>query len=134
MQKVLYVYGGPEFHPTEAGGKILAEILARDGRFELEMTRDLDALAALPGGQYAAVALYTTGFVDDLTPAREQGLLAFVRGGGGFVGIHAAADSFRGSRAFIDMLGGEFVHHPEQHEFKLEMAQKDHYLTTRMTR
>ncbi len=132
MQKILYLFGGPEFHPTEAGGKILAEILARDGRFELEMTSDLDALAALPGGQYAALVLYTTGFHDELTPARERGLLDFVRGGGGFVGIHSAADSFRGSRAFVDMLGGEFLYHPEHHEFKIEIACKDHYLTTRM--
>ena len=132
MKKVLYVYGGPEFHPTEASGKILSEILARDGRFELEMTRDLDALAALPGGQYAAVVLYATGFVDDLTPAREAGLLNFVKGGGGFVGVHAAADCFRGSRAFVDMLGGEFAWHPEHHEFKVELVKKDHYLTTRV--
>jgi scyllo-inositol 2-dehydrogenase (NADP+) len=132
MKKVLYVYGGPEFHPTEAGGKILAEILARDGRFELHMTRDLDALASLPNGPYAVVALYATGFVDELTPEREQGLLEFVRRGGGFVGIHAAADCFRGSRAYIDMLGSEFVHHPEHHEFKVEIVRKDHYLTTRM--
>ncbi len=106
MKKVLYVYGGADFHPAEAGGKILAEVLARDGRFELHMTRDLDALAALPGGQYSAVALFTTGFADELTPSREQGLLDFVRGGGGFVGIHAAAGSFGGSRAYIDMFGG----------------------------
>src|SRR5262249_24959259 len=131
MRKVLYVFGGPEFHPTEAAGKILAEMLAKDGRFELELTRDLDALAALPGGAYAAVVLYTTGFLNDLTPPREQGLLGFVRGVGGFVGVHAAADSFRGNRSFVDMLGGEFVYHPEQHTFKVEMAQPDHYLTTR---
>ncbi len=132
MKKVLYVFGGPEFHATEACGQILADILKRDGRFELEMTRDFDALAALPGGQYAAVVLYATGFVDDLTPAREQGLLSFVKGGGGFVGVHAAADCFRGNRNFVDMLGGEFVWHPEHHEFKVEMVQKDHYLTTRV--
>ena len=132
MKKVLYLYGGPDFHPTEAGGKILREILARDGRFELEMTADLDALAALPGGQYCAVVIYTTGFFNDLTPAREQGLLDFVRAGGGFIGIHSAADSFRGSRAFVDLLGGEFLFHPEHHEFKLEIVHNDHYLTTRM--
>ena len=132
MKKVLYVFGGPEFHATEACGQILADILKRDGRFELEMTRDFDTLAALPGGQYAAVVLYATGFVDDLTPAREPGLLDFVTGGGGFVGVHAAADCFRGNRNFVDMLGGEFVWHPEQHEFKVEMVKRDHYLTTRV--
>lgn len=132
MQKVLYVYGGPELHPTEAAGNILAELLARDGRFELHMTRDLDSLASLAGGPYAAVVVFTTGFADDLTPWREQGLLDFVRGGGGFVGLHSASGSFRGSRAYLDMLGGEFGAHPERHDFKIQIAEKNHYITTRM--
>jgi scyllo-inositol 2-dehydrogenase (NADP+) len=132
MKKILYVYGGPEFHPTAAGGKVLEGLLKADGRFELEMTTDLDAFTRLTDGTYAAVVLYTTGFHDDLTPERENGLLDFIRNGGGFVGIHSAADSFRGSRAFVDMLNGEFLTHPEHHEFKLTIADKNHYLTTRM--
>ena len=63
MKKVLYVYGGPEFHPTEAGGKMLAEMLAADGRFVLEMTDNLDAFALVAGqrlcgggGQYHRVS------------------------------------------------------------------------------
>jgi len=132
MKKILYVYGGPEFHPTEPGGKMLAQFLKADGRLELEMTNDLDAFIRLPGGQYAAVVLYATGFHDDLTPQREQGLLDFVRAGGGFVGIHSAADSFRGSRAYVDMLNGEFLTHPEHHEFKVTIADKSHYLVARM--
>ena len=132
MKKILYVYGGPEFHPTEPGGKILSTWLKTDGRFELEMTADLDAFARLPGSAYAAVVVYTTGFHDDLTPEREQGLLQFVRNGGGFVGIHSATDSFRGSRAYVEMLNGEFLTHPEHHEFKVSITPNPHYLTTRM--
>ncbi len=55
-----------------------------------------------------------------------------MRNGGGFVGIHSAADSFRGSRAYVDMLNGEFLTHPEHHEFKVTIADKSHYLTARM--
>ncbi len=132
MQKVLYVYGGPDFHPTEASGKMLAELLAVDGRFTLEMTDNLEAFASLPGSDYAAVVVYTTGFFDDLTPAREQGLLQFVRNGGGFVGIHSATDSFRGSRAYVEMIGGEFLTHPEHHEFNVEIADKGHFITKRV--
>lgn len=47
-RRVLYVYGGPEFHPTEACGEILRCVLAADGRFELDITADLDAFARLP--------------------------------------------------------------------------------------
>ncbi|MBC7320752.1 ThuA domain-containing protein [bacterium] len=132
MKKVLYVYGGPEFHPTEKGGKLLKALLEEDGRFELEMTNDLDVFKDLSNKGYSTVVVYTTGFYNDLTPEREKGLLEFVSNGGGFVGIHSATDSFRGSRAYIDMIGGEFLMHPPQHEFKVFIADKNHYLTVRM--
>lgn len=132
MKKVLYVYGGPEFHPTESAGKMLKALLEDDGRFELEMTNNLDVFIDLPKKDYSVVIVYTTGFYDDLTPERERGLLSFVNNGGGFVGIHSATDSFRGSRAYIDMIGGEFLTHPPQHEFKVFIKDKNHYLTVRM--
>lgn len=131
MRKVLYLYGGP-FHPSEEAGRVLSEMLAADGRFELEATSELNALATLNNTDYAAVVIYTTGFRDDLTPAREQGLLGFVRRGGGFVGIHSANDSFRGNRNYVEMIGGEFQTHPPMHEFKVSIVNRDHYLTARM--
>src|ERR1700693_5842208 len=106
VRNILYVYGGPDFHPTQTAGKLLSGLLKSDGRFEMDLVSDLDAFTRLPGSQYSAVVVYTTGFRDDLTPDREKGLLDFVRNGGGFVGIHSAADSFRGSRAYVDMLNG----------------------------
>lgn len=131
MRKVLYIFGGP-FHPAEEAGKVLAGILASDGRFELMATSELNALATLNNQDYAAVVIYTTGYHDDLTPAREQGLLGFIRQGGGFVGIHSATDSFRGNKNYIDMIGGEFLTHPAMHEFQVSFVNHDHYLTARM--
>ena len=132
MKKILYVYGGPEFHPTEKGGALTRSLLKADGRFEIDLTSDLDAFTILPQSDYAAVVIYTTGFHDDLTPAREKGLLGFIKNGGGFVGIHSAADSFRGSRDYVDMLNGEFLTHPEHHEFSISITDKSHYLTQRV--
>ena len=131
-EKVLYVFGGPEFHPTEWAGKELTQILAANGSYAVEMTNDLDAFAKLPRSNYAAVVVYTTGFVNDLTPAREKGLLEYVRKGGGFVGIHSASDSFRGSRKYVEMINGEFLTHPHHHEFNINIVDKNHYLTARM--
>ena len=137
-KRILYLFGGPEFHPTEAGGKLLAGFLAANplvpggGPYELEMTSDLDVLVDLPAKGYSGIVIYTTGFHDDLTPAREKGLIEFVRGGGGLVGIHSATDSFRGSHAYLEMLNGEFLTHPHHHEFPVSIADKTHYLTTRM--
>lgn len=126
------MYGGPEFHPTELAGEILKRLLENDGRFGLEMSNDLNIFTNLPNRDYSTVVLYTTGFYNDLTPEREKGLLDFIYNGGGFVGIHSATDSFRNSRAYIDMIGGEFLTHPSQHEFKIYIADRDHYLTIRM--
>jgi len=67
-----------------------------------------------------------------LTAEREKGLLSFIRNGSGLVGIHSAADSFRGSRAYIEMLGCEFLTHPLFNDFEVNIKDKDHYVTTRI--
>ena len=132
MKKILYVYRERDFHISESAGRLIGEDLAADGRYELEMTTDLDAFAALPGGDYAAVVVYTTGCHDELRGAREAGLLQFVKSGGGFVGLHSAADSFRGSRPTWRCSNGEFLSHPAHHEFAVRILDGDHYITQRI--
>jgi len=132
MRKVLYLHGGAAFHPSDYGAKILGEMLSKDGRYALEVTTDLDALAKLPEGGWDAVVIYTTGYHDELTPERERGLLRYIRAGGGLVGIHSAADSFRGSRAYLDMLGGEFETHPPLQRIPVKIHAEPHYVTTRV--
>jgi len=131
-RKILMLVGGP-FHANEAAGEVLSGLLKAGGKgWDLTVTRDQDALAALPTSGYEAVVLYTTGFREDLTAAREKGLLDFVRAGGALVGVHSAADSFRGSRAYIEMLNAEFQTHPRFQEIPVRIADRDHYLTVRM--
>ena len=133
MDKVLYIYGGPPWHATEAGGKMLSEMLQCGGKYQLDATDNLDALASLPGSDYVAVVVYATKLTDELTSEREQGLLTFLRNGGGFVGLHSASDTFRGSRAYVEMLGGEFLSHPPAHfEFPMTVVEKSHFITARV--
>jgi len=42
----------------------------------------------------------------------ERSLLAYVRGGGGFVGIHAATDTYKDWPEYLEMIGGVFAGHP----------------------
>jgi len=130
-KKVLYIYGGADYHPSGECGHLLQQLAAADGRFTVEMTASLDAFASLPESDYVAVVVYTTGYDDGLTPARETGLLDYVRNGGGFVGIHGAAASFRNNSAYVEMLNGRFRHHPEFHEFTVNIVDADHYLALR---
>ncbi|MGC9360223.1 MAG: ThuA domain-containing protein [Anaerolineae bacterium] len=131
-RRVLYLHGGAAFHPSDYGAKILGDILAKDGRYTLEVTTDLDVLATLPDADWDAVVIYTTGYHDELTPAREAGLVRYVQGGGGLVGIHSAADSFRGSQAYLDLLGAEFETHPPLQRIPVTIHEDSHYITTRV--
>jgi len=131
-KRVLYLHGGAAFHPSDYGAKILGDILAKDGRYTLEVTTDLDALATLPDADWDAVVIYTTGYHDELTAAREAGLVRYVQEGGGLVGIHSAADSFRGSQAYLDLLGAEFETHPPLQRIPVTIHEDSHYVTTRV--
>jgi uncharacterized protein len=61
----------------------------------------------------AVVFANTTG---DLPVPDRQALLDWIKSGKGFVGVHAASDTFHGYPAFIDMIGGEFKQHGAQVE------------------
>lgn len=61
---------------------------------------------------YDAVAFVST--TGNLPVPDIAGLLDWIKSGGGFVGVHAASDTFHGSPEFIAMLGGEFEHHGKQ--------------------
>jgi type 1 glutamine amidotransferase len=54
---------------------------------------------------------YTQGDLALSDVARDK-LLAFVRGGGGLVGLHCAADSYPGWAGWDDLLRGRFERHP----------------------
>lgn len=74
-----------------AGVAMLRELAAQHG-FAVEHSEDPERFAAAPLAGYAAVVwLNTTG--DVLDGAQQAALQAYVEGGGGWVGIHAAADT-----------------------------------------
>ncbi len=61
---------------------------------------------------YDGVAFVST--TGDLPIPDKQGFLDWIKAGHGFIGIHAASDTFHGWPGYIDMLGGEFEHHGRQ--------------------
>jgi scyllo-inositol 2-dehydrogenase (NADP+) len=131
VRQVLMVVGGP-WHNGEQAGEVLAKLLAERKGWKLTVTRDLDALAALPAGRFAAVVIYTTGFDHDLTAPREQGLVNFVKGGGGLLAVHSAATSFSGSAAYANLLNARFLTHPEFLDVPVQVIDRNHYLTARL--
>jgi hypothetical protein len=93
--------------------------------------------------QYDAIAFYTSGDLTKpdkantppMSPEGKEKLLRTIAAGKGFVGFHAATDSFhsKGERdqnqtevdPYIAMIGGEFIVHGDQQEATIRVASPD---------
>ena len=62
--------------------------------------------------RYDAILMYTQGDAFPLDAGERAVLLDFVRAGGGFVGLHCAADTFKPDPDYMRLVGGRFVTHP----------------------
>lgn len=83
----------------------------KSGAFEALVSRDSTAFEAENLAKFRAVLFYTTGELP-LSEAQRAALFAFVRGGGGFVGIHSATDTLYAVPEYGEMIGAYFDGHP----------------------
>lgn len=105
--KVLVARGG-EWHPFAACTRILKDFLERSGVAECTVVgRDEAFTSSL--ASYDCVVLYTQG--GKLSAARERNLCAYLKAGGGLVGIHCASDSFTENPKYLNALGTRFAAH-----------------------
>ncbi|MFM8642562.1 MAG: ThuA domain-containing protein, partial [Phycisphaerales bacterium] len=97
-------------------------------RWQVEATED--AAAFTPDrlrGYRAVVFLSTTG--DVLDRPQEEAFEAYVRAGGGFVGIHAATDTEYGWEWFGRLVGGRFATHPPVQPAVVRVEDRTHRST-----
>ena len=98
-------------HDSIAAGTAAIERLGKRHGFAVRATEDAAALRAKPLRRYAAVVfLNTTG--DALDASAQRALRRFVARGGGFVGIHSAADTEYGWPFYGRLVGARFQSHP----------------------
>ncbi|MFZ4157020.1 ThuA domain-containing protein [Streptomyces griseoincarnatus] len=97
------------------------------GGFGIQAHEDPAALEE-PLDRYAAVVFLSTSG-DVLTPAGRERLAAYVEGGGGFVGVHAAACTEYGWPYYGDLLGARFVGHPPVQPGRALVEDHDHPAT-----
>ena len=76
------------------------------------------------------VFLSTTG--DILDPDEERAMETFVESGGGFVGVHAAADTEYDWPWFGELVGAYFDSHPDPQEAVLEVVAAGHPIVADM--
>lgn len=117
--KLLLACGG-EFHDYRGIAAEMQATLSGEGYAIDVALDDLDQLADLPGAGYDGIVFYHT--LGTLTAAQEAGLAGYVAAGGGFIGVHSAADSFRESPGYRALVGGYFVEHPPYRRYQVRLV------------
>lgn len=98
-------------HASIPTGIAAVRELGTAGGFAVTATEDPAALRPDGLAGYRAVVFLSTSG-DVLDPAGRAALEAYVRGGGGFVGVHSAADTEYGWPFHGELVGARFAGHP----------------------
>ena len=128
--KVLYLTQSAAFpHPVLPHSEaVFSRLAAESDQFDLTVSRDASTLTADTLSQYDVVVFFTTGELP-MDAAQKAALLAYVRGGGGFVGVHSAADTFYEWPGYLALIGGYFDGHPWHQEVTVRVEDGSHPAT-----
>lgn len=115
-------------HASIATGIEAIKKLGAENGFGVDTTTDSLLFRKKVLKKYAAlIFLSPTGKV--FGPDEEKALQSYIRHGGGFVGIHAAADCEYNFQWYGDLVGGYFKSHPKQQEAKVIVTDKNNPAT-----
>lgn len=138
----ILLLSGPN-HRFAESANVIHTFLQSQPDLTVTLTDDKTILTS-PDLHRFAVCVFGTGFTrsvrqddgtvrrePDLTPAQEEGLLQFVAGGKGLVGIHGTA-WWIGGRA-VDLIGGHANWHPPGLIFTVNIDDSQHPITQALT-
>jgi len=127
--KVLYLTqsAGFKHDVLPLSQKILTDLGQKDG-FTVSVTGDASTITAASLKPYAAVVFYTTGELP-MSDEQKSALMAWIRSGHGFVGIHSATDTFYKWPEYGEMLGGYFDGHPWNTRVTMKVEDRGHSST-----
>lgn len=99
--------------------------------FAVDATEDANAFTTSNLAQYKAVVfLSTTG--DVLNDSQQAAFQAYVDGGGGYVGVHAAADTEYGWPYYGQLMGAWFNNHPAIQQATVRNEDRAHAATSHL--
>lgn len=99
-------------HPSIFAAIPAIQSLADNAGFEVKFSEDPTGFTSANLAEVDVVAFVnTTGQVLD-TRAQRQAFETFIRNGGGFVGVHAAADTEQDWPFYSELIGARFMTHP----------------------
>jgi uncharacterized protein (TIGR03437 family) len=126
QKRVLYVTHSAGFRhgSIEHSIDVLRDLARANGRLDVDSTEDVSRLNAATLAGYDAVFFFTSGELP-ITDQQKSDLLAFVRGGKGFGGVHSATDTLYQWPEYNQLIGGTFNGHPWVQEVTLDVEDPD---------
>jgi type 1 glutamine amidotransferase len=100
--------------------------MGASGGFAITPTEDVDALSASNLANFDVVMFANTSGELPFTAEQRNALLAFVRGGKGFVGTHSATDTLREWAEYGQLVGAYVVDHPWTQQGRVLVEQASH--------
>lgn len=110
--RVLIVTGHDvKVHPWRETTPFTRKILEETGKFDVKVCEDTSIFESSTLAEHYDVLMLNFGFwsVPQLTDRAKEGLLSFVRNGGGLVAIHFASSSYQGWKEYAELLGRVWV-------------------------
>jgi uncharacterized protein len=128
-KKVLYItYSAGFRHDVIPLSMELLPQIGKKNGFDVVATKDLAFLDPISLPAYDAAVFYTTGELP-VSDADKANLLAWIKSGKGFIGIHSATDTFYQWPEYGEMIGGYFDGHPWHQEVKVKVEDAQHPAT-----
>ncbi|MFK7961563.1 MAG: ThuA domain-containing protein [Phycisphaerales bacterium] len=118
-------------HGSIGSGVACVRELGSEHGFAVEHTEDATIFNDADLQRFGAVVfLNTTGNILDLS--QEAAFQRFVRGGGGFVGVHSASDTEYDWSWYGGLVGAYFRQHPAVQEATIRVVDRDHPSTAHL--
>jgi type 1 glutamine amidotransferase len=118
-------------HSSIPNGIAAVQALGSANNFTVTATEDANAFTAANLAQYQTVVfMSTTG--DVLNDAQQTAFEAYIRGGGGYVGVHAAADTEYSWPFYGTLVGAWFASHPAIQQATVNVEDRTHPATAHL--
>ncbi|MCZ4515713.1 ThuA domain-containing protein [Streptomyces sp. ActVer] len=118
-------------HDSIPEGVAAVKSLGAENGFRVDATEDAGAFSSRNLARYDAVVfLSTTG--DVLNEAQQRAFEGYIKRGGGYVGIHAAADTEYDWEFYGGLAGAYFQSHPAIQPARIEVEDRAHPATSHL--
>ncbi len=118
-------------HDSIAAGITAIQQLGSANSFTVTATEDATRFTTANLAQYEAVVfLSTTG--DVLNDSQQSAFESYIRGGGGYVGIHSAADTEYSWSFYGSLVGAYFSSHPAIQQVNIKVENRAHPATAHL--